>query len=98
MHVKHVLAYLGVPSVLESGVKSMMPSADWHTHVSPLPGATGHFVPVGQSATEHRTRLCRQSRVTRAMIQCSRVRPVADLYIDGGGAGYARISHAWRDI
>ena len=33
--------------MFERGVISMMPSLAWQTHVSGLPGAVGHFVPVG---------------------------------------------------
>ena len=46
--------HLGVSSSLESDVISMIPSFVWQTHVSDLPAAGAHFVPVG-SAEDGRT-------------------------------------------
>ena len=58
-----VVAYLGVPSVLEIGVKSIIPPSAWQTQVSPLPEAGGHLSPLGPSATELSKKLCRQNKI-----------------------------------
>lgn len=43
----YIQKYLGVPSLLEREVKSIIPLSDLQTQVSLLPGAGGHLLPVG---------------------------------------------------
>ena len=56
-------SYLGVPSVLDRGVRSMIPPSAWHTQVSSRPEAGEHLVPVGPSAvTDLSKRLWKHSK------------------------------------
>lgn len=66
------MLHLAVSSSLERDVISTTPSFVWQTHVSVLPGAGAHFVPVG-SAEDGRTstrlwKYTSKTTVTIAMI------------------------------
>ena len=67
-------SYLGVPSVLERGVKSMMPVSAWQTQVSFLSGTCGHLSPLGSAPTSSvfSRRHCDRQNNTKISFMASR--------------------------
>ena len=62
-NVASASSYLGVPSVLDRGVRSMIPPSAWHTQVSSRPEAGEHLVPGGPSpVTDLSKRLWKHSK------------------------------------